>query len=136
MKKKILSGVLAIVLAVAALPYAAMNISTAQAAEVENADKYYAQGIVCEGDNYYLELCVGDTVSVSTSVYKTKDNTAVEDEKWDFESDGAVIQMLKENGYSGESRLFYSANDNYEDLIPFEGAIPEEAFGKYVYALI
>lgn len=122
MKTKLFASLMAVTLAVTAVP---MGIVSVQAAEIDaytlNADA------INQNENY--EISVGDNVYVSGWLADANGKDMDKD-KWTF-----VEQEWLDNGKIDS--LFYSDYDNIKeaekDMVAFSGKVPEEAFGKTVY---
>lgn len=126
MKKRFLAGFVALTLALTGATFAEGNVTVAKAA----VDSMSAS---LTDPNGYRELSVGDQVYVSGCLLDENGN-AMEESAWEFFTQEEVEAEAEARG---TYPLFYS-DDNGENLTaegctPFEGVIPEAAFGKYVY---
>ncbi|MGN0312099.1 MAG: leucine-rich repeat domain-containing protein, partial [Lachnospiraceae bacterium] len=79
------------------------------------------------------ELSVGDEVWANVKVKDSNGEYLVYQEQWDFVPDA----VLNEMGYSLCAYYDESVEgkEGYNNGIRFDGNVPEEAFGKYVYYL-
>ena len=132
MKKRLLTGLLALMMVVTNVPFGGCDTNAVYAAETEiTSDAIAFQDPSLVNDNDFYELCVGDNAYTSTGAVDAS-GKELELEKWTFISDDS----LSEAGYP---ITFYSEYSNAEkavedkNKVTFEDAIPVEAFGKYVY---
>lgn len=133
MKKRLLTGMLAMALVMADIPLFGGGADTVYAAETEiTNDKIAFQDLSLVNYNDFYELSVGDTVYGSTNAVDAKGKKLEYGKEWSFISD----KSMSEAGYPVQ---FYSKYSDVEkaaedkDAVTFEETIPVEAFGKYVY---
>lgn len=130
--KKLLAGVLSLVLVWTCVVVPEVNSVTAQAAETTTTQEYSLELQMTDVDGFN-ELSTGNEVS-ATGKFKTPDGTVVDSEKWEYYTDAEMEAAL-----SGQNipLSFYSVYDNAEkalsDMVAFSGPVPVEAFGKFVY---
>lgn len=130
MKRKLLAGLLAAVLAITTIPFMGNNTLYAQAEEV--TEEYVMEATMKNQDGRE-EISVGDEL-LPTAVLYDANGEGVPVDDWEFISESIFEQI----GYSVQ---FYSENkskiysDTDSDRIAFSGTVPEEAFGKYAYYL-
>lgn len=132
MKRKMIAGVLATVLAFTML-------STGPATEVkaeETDAKYYTVGTVTDTEGY-LDICVGDELSYYANVHLSADDSGVTTDKWRFVDEEDLLAI---DGISEDALCYmYAPNRESETWTTFDGAIPEAAFGQVIdklYAVI
>lgn len=127
MEKRFLVGLLAATLVVTGSTFG----ESVQAAETES--KFYIDGAVTDEEGNY-ELCIGDYTAVEVGAYSALDDTDVDVERCEFVSEYVLSEVLKQ--IVGNEDLCYYSSDKQQmgdDWTSFDGAIPEAAFGKYVY---
>ena len=130
MKKRLLTGLLALMMVVTNVPFGGCDTNAVYAAETEiTSDAIAFQDPSLVNDNDFYELCVGDNAYTSTGAMDV-DGKGLEFEKeWTFLSlDGSGYPIMFYSGYSDAEKAVEDKNK-----VTFEDAIPVEAFGKYVY---
>ena len=133
MKKRLLTGLLALTMVVTNVPFGGCDTNAVYAAETEvTSDAIAFKDPSLVNDNYFYELCVGDNVYTNTSAVDAS-GKELELEKWAFISNDRLSEM-------GYPLAFYSECSDAEKAIEdrkakaFDGIIPVDAFGKYVYS--
>ena len=132
MKKRLLTGLLALTMVVTNVPFGGCDTNAVYAAETEvTSDAIAFKDPSLVNDNYSYELCVGDNAYTSTGAVDASGKGLEFEKEWTFLS-------LEGSGYP---IMFYSEYSNAEkaaadkNKVTFEDTIPVEAFGKYVYHL-
>lgn len=134
MKKKILAGLLAAVLAITTIPFMGNNTLYAQA---EETSEEYVLEVTMKNQDDREEMSVGDIVWVSANLKDGSGTYLSYQEDWDFIPDEAFEEL----GYSlckisNEKSEGADGYNNGTAIENFDGSIPEEAFGKYIYYLV
>lgn len=126
--KKVVKYVLGLALVVACLGTINANISTVKAAE---AGYTFSGNLINQNDSD--EMCVGDTIYVYGGAY-TPDGQALDySTQWDWVDDSKALAVYQSLGVKSLNYYSESEESGAEDKVWFEGKIPQEAFGKYVY---
>lgn len=135
MKRKLLTGLLALTLVVTDVPFLNCNTNIVHAeetvTEITNDKIAFQDEFLGDYDGFY-ELSTGGDVYAYTDAVNASGKKLDFEKNWKFIDDKA----LSEAGYPV---LFYSeysdAKKASEDrnAVTFEGTIPTKAFGKYVY---
>lgn len=129
MVKKMIS----LVCVVTALITMEPSVTLQAAEEVPSEDKYLLEAELCQQDNSY-ELSVGDYVMATGNLKDTEEQRYLESSEWGFCSYEEMKAAMDELGLP---LCYYSNYDkkdqSMKDAVAFDGTIPKEAFGKYVY---
>lgn len=128
MKRKLIAGVLATVLA-----FTMLSTGTVTEVKAEETDaKYYTAGTVTDAEGYY-DICVGDELSFSANVYLSADDSGVTTDKWRFVDEEDLLAI---DGISEDDLCYmYAPNSESETWTTFDGTIPEAAFGQVISKL-
>lgn len=133
MKKKLLSVVFSVALALTGVVVSQVDVVTVQAAEI---NEEYSLDLKMVESNEYSELSTGDEV-LATGEFKSSDGKALDSKEWEYFTDDEMEAALKDQNMP---LCFYSKydidTDAVSDNIEFSGKVPDEAFGKYVYKFI
>ncbi len=137
MKKRLLTGLLALTMVVAYVPFGGFDTNYVYAAETEEStsDAIAIKDLGLTNDNDSNELCVGDEVRIGANVVDAN-GKELESEKFMT----IPVDIMSEEGFPGP--FFYSEYSDAEkaaedkNKVTFKDAIPAEAFGKYVYAYL
>lgn len=128
--KKLLSVVFSVALALTGVVVSQADVVTVQAAEV---NEEYSLDLKMVESRGLPELCTGDEV-FATGELKSFDGKALDVEKWEYLTDDEMKAELKDHNLP---LCFYSKHeidtDAVLDNVEFNGTVPDEAFGKYVY---
>lgn len=132
MKKRLLTGLLALTMVVTNVPFGGCDTNAVYAAETEiTSDAIAFKDPSLVNNNDYYELCVGDNAYTNTGAVDAS-GKELELEKWTFISDDSLSEAgYPITFYSGYSDAEKAVED--KNKVTFEDAIPVEAFGKYVY---
>lgn len=132
MKKRLLTGLLALTMVVTNVPFGGCDTNAVYAAETEvTSDAIAFKDPSLVNDNYFYELCVGDNVYTYTNAVDAS-GKKLELEKWTFISDDSLSEAgYPITFYSGYSDAEKAVEDKNKVMV--EDTIPVEAFGKYVY---
>lgn len=126
MKKRFLAGFVALTLALTGATFAEENVTVAKAAG-------YEMSASLTDSNGFSELSVGDQVYVSGCLLDENGNP-MEESAWEFIPQEELVADMKAYG---EYPYFYSDNpdnpDDQDEMVEFDGILPEAAFGKYAY---
>lgn len=137
MKKRLLTGLLALTMAVANVPFGGFDTNAVYAAETEEStsDAIAIKDLGLTNDNDSNELCVGDKVQIGADVVDANGNE-LEPEKCTAVSVDSMLEagLPVPYFYSEYSDAEKAAED--KNKVTFKDAIPVEAFGKYVYAYL
>ncbi len=134
MKRRVFAVLLALTLSVTAVPFADYNAETVKADVVVDipGENIAFKNESLADPNGFLELCVGDETSGWTDAVDKNGNVMELGKDWAFVSDDSLesagfhVQFYSDLSDSKEA----SGHENHVD---FDGVIPVEAFGKYVY---
>ena len=134
MKKRLLTGLLALTMVVTNVPFGGCDMNAVYAAETEVTSDAIAFKDPSLGDmNGFYELCTGDGVSQYTDAVDASGKELDFGTEWAFISNDRLSEM-------GYPLAFYSECSDAEKAIEdrkakaFDGSIPVDAFGKYVYS--
>lgn len=128
MKRKLIAGVLATVLA-----FTMLSTGTVTEVKAEESDaKYYTEGTVTDTEGYQ-DICVGDKLSFFANVYLSADDSGVTTDKWRFVDEEDLLAI---DGISEDALCYmYAPNSESETWTTFDGTIPEAAFGQVINKL-
>lgn len=136
MKKRLLTGLLALTMVVTNVPFGGCDTNAVYAAETEVTSDAIAFKDPWLGDeDRFYELSTGGDVYQYTSAVDASDKMLDFGTEWAFISD----DNLSEAGYP---ITFYSECSDAEKAVEdrkakvFDGTIPVDAFGKYVYSWV
>lgn len=137
MKRKLIAALLTMAIVVTGAPCSpcATGAEVVKADEIVDASQevaYNLSGFISDKDQN-KELTVGETIYSYADLVRADGSIPVYGEEWFFAQDS----LLAENGYITD---FYSDLDIAEaavnNMVPFSGEIPKEAFGKFVYKVL
>lgn len=135
MKKRVItkltSFLVAVSLVAGVMVASVMNPTETKAAETG----YRFEGnVINQNDSY--EMCVGDTINVYGGAC-TPDGQELEySTQWDFVDDSKVLEVYQSLGVNSLTYYSESEEPSAEEKVWFEGEIPQEAFGKYVFRIL
>ena len=126
--KKVVKYIAGLALTIACFWGINANISTAKAAETG----YTFSGNLIN-QNESDEMCVGDTIYVYGGAYAPDGQALNYSTQWDWVDDAEALAVYQSLGVNSLNYYSESEEPGAKDKVWFEGKIPQEAFGKYVY---
>lgn len=141
MKRKVIAGLLVAVLTMTSAPFLGGTAGVVHAEPLVNGAgevlielcgdkiKMVDEGLSDENGN--KELSIGEKAFVAASAIDENGNYLEFSKDWEFLDDETIAEYFEPQFYSEKDDLKQASVD--ENRVLFDGVIPKEAFGKYVY---